>query len=129
MSHRPFAELRAAIEADPERRARVEAYRRAIRDALAIAELRALRGATQEQVAVALGVGEENVAQLERQDDLYLSVLGGYVAALGGRLEVNAVFPDCTVALVGRPGEPGSSSERTRAPATAAATGATAAGP
>ena len=124
MSHRPFAELCAPIAADPERRARVEAYRRAIRDALALAELRALRGATQEQVAHALGVGQENVARIERQDDLYLSALGGYVAALGGRLEVNAVFPDCTVALVGRHDEPGAASEATPAPDTASATGA-----
>ena len=129
MSHRPFAELRAAIEADPERRARVEAYRRAIHDALALAELRARRGGIQEQVALALGVSQEDVARLERQDDLYLSALGEYVAALGGRLEVSAVFPDGTVALVGRPGEPGSSAEAARAPETAAATGATVAQP
>lgn len=111
MSHRPFAELRAAIEADPERRARVDEYRRAMRDAVALAELRAECGVTPEQVATALGVGQEDVSRIERQDDLYLSALGEYVAALGGRLEVNAVFPDRTVTLVGPQGEPGSSSK------------------
>ena len=106
MSHRPFAELRAAINADPTRRARVDEYQRAMRDALALAELRAECDATPEDVASALGVSQEDVAQIEGQDDLYLSTLGDYIAALGGRLEVNAVFPERTVRLIRRQGEP-----------------------
>jgi hypothetical protein len=39
-----------------------------------------------------------------KQDDLYLSTLGEYVEALGGRLEVRAVFPDQVIALEVRPG-------------------------
>jgi hypothetical protein len=35
------------------------------------------------------------------EGDLYLSVLSRYVAALGGRLEVHAVFDDETVTLPG----------------------------
>jgi hypothetical protein len=45
---------------------------------------------------------QSNVSRLERQDDLYLSTLQGYVEALGGQLEVSAVFPEERIAL--RPG-------------------------
>jgi hypothetical protein len=34
------------------------------------------------------------------QDNIYLRTLGSYIEALGGQLEVGAVFPDETVVLV-----------------------------
>lgn len=40
------------------------------------------------------------VSRIEREEDVYLSTLRRYVAALGGELEINAVFPDRTVSLV-----------------------------
>lgn len=97
---RPFAELVAEAEADPVRRARIATYKRAMEDALALAEIRAERGMTQTAVAETLGVSQANISRIEHEEDLYLSTLRGYVAALGGRLEVNAVFPDGTVPLV-----------------------------
>ena len=69
-------------------------------DVLAIEELRAGRKLTQEQVAQALGVSQANVSQIEHQDNIYLRTLSSYVEALGGQLEVRAVFPDETVVLV-----------------------------
>lgn len=44
-------------------------------------------------------VTQANLSRIEHQDDLYLSTLRGYVEALGGRLELRAVFPDQTVDL------------------------------
>jgi len=58
---------------------------------------------TQEQVAQALGVSQANVSQIEHQDNIYLRTLSSYIEALGGQLEVRAVFPDETVVLA-RPG-------------------------
>jgi transcriptional regulator with XRE-family HTH domain len=69
-------------------------------DALALAELRSQRGVTQQDVAGKLRVTQANISRIEHEEDLYLSTLRGYVAALGGELEVNAVFPDGKVALV-----------------------------
>jgi DNA-binding XRE family transcriptional regulator len=97
---RPFAELAAKAKADPVGRARIEAHKRAMRDALALGELRSEVGATQHQVAEVLGVSQANVSRIEREEDVYLSTLRRYVAALGGELEINAVFPDRTVSLV-----------------------------
>ncbi len=97
--HRKFSELRAAIEADPVRRARLTQHVEAMRDVLALSELRKARGATQSAVAQALEVTQANVSRLEHEEDVYLSTLRSYVAALGGRLEVTAVFPDGTFSI------------------------------
>jgi hypothetical protein len=34
------------------------------------------------------------VSKIEHRTDIYLSTLAGYVEALGGKLEIRAVFPD-----------------------------------
>ena len=96
---KPFAELAAKVKADPVRRARIEIEKQAIRDALALAALRSERGVTQSMVAETLGVTQANISRIEHEEDLYLSTLRDYVAALGGELELVAVFPDATVTL------------------------------
>ncbi len=95
-----FDNLRAQIDSDPRRRERVERHKRAIRDAIALGRLRESRNVTQQQMARALDVSQANVSRIEHEEDLYLSTLRSYVAALGGHLEVNAVFPEETVELV-----------------------------
>jgi DNA-binding XRE family transcriptional regulator len=96
---RPFKELRASIDADPVRRARVDDAKHAMREALALSELRASRDVTQQVLAEALDVTQPNVSRIEHEDDVFLSTLRSYVEALGGRLEVRAVFDDLTVDL------------------------------
>ncbi len=86
--------------ADPVRRERVEIIKRAMEDALALAKLRTQQDTTKQDVAGKLGVTQANTSRIEHEEDLYLSTLRSYVAALGGELEVNAVFPDGKVALV-----------------------------
>ena len=66
--------------------------RRALRDALGLARIRAERRVTQVELAVRLDRSQGNVSELERRSDVYLSSLREYVEALGGELEVNAVF-------------------------------------
>ena len=56
---KPFAELAAKAKADPVRRARIEEYRRAIDDALALADLRNQRGVTQRE-ANEIGIVERD---------------------------------------------------------------------
>jgi DNA-binding XRE family transcriptional regulator len=59
--------------------------------------LRALRQAhqlTQEEVAGILGIEQNAVSKLEKRSDLLLTTLSRYVAALGGRLNLVAEFPD-----------------------------------
>lgn len=94
---RSFKELKAPIDGDTVRRARVEDAKRAMRQAHALAELRASRDITQQELAGALHVSQPNVSRIEHQDDFYLSTLRSYVEGLGGRLELRAVFEDQTV--------------------------------
>jgi DNA-binding XRE family transcriptional regulator len=97
---RPFAELAEKVKADPVRRERIAIGKRALEDALALAKLRAQQDKTQQEMAEILGVTQANISRIEHEEDLYLSTLRSYVAALGGELEVNAVFADGKVALV-----------------------------
>lgn len=91
---RSFKELRERVVADPERRERVEEIGRAYDAVLELADLRESLGITQAELAGSLGVSQPNVSKLESKEDIRLSTLSGYVAALGGRLEIRAVFPD-----------------------------------
>ena|SRR5438445_1952870 len=96
---RNFKELTAKIDADPRRRARVDRYKRAALDAMKLADLREGRELRQTDVAQVLGVSQANVSRLEGESDVYLSTLRNYVKALGGSLEIQAVFPDQRVSL------------------------------
>lgn len=81
---------------------RVAAMKQAAVDAAVIADLvedRKGSGITQAALAEVLGVSKARVSAIEHQRDLYLSTLRDYVEALGGRLEVTAVFDDRRVAI------------------------------
>jgi transcriptional regulator with XRE-family HTH domain len=92
--HKSFKILSDRIDADPERRARVEEIERTYDEVLALANLRESRGVTQAQLAESLGVSQPNVSKVERTEDVHLSTIINYVAALGGHLELKAVFPN-----------------------------------
>ena len=101
-----FRELRETFLNDPERgverREEVEALGRAYEALVALHELREAAGATQADVAHDLGVSQPYVAKLEKRGDMSLTTLSSYLAALGGRLEVRAIFtehPEDNVAL------------------------------
>ncbi len=62
-------------------------------------ELRRARQMTQAKLAESLGVNQGEVSKIEHRTDLYLSTLTEYVEALGGRLEIRAVFRDREVRI------------------------------
>jgi hypothetical protein len=64
-------------------------------------ELRKALGKTQLEVSKAAEMAQAKVSEFERRDDHVLSVLRRYVEALGGKLEVSAVFDDKRVRLKG----------------------------
>lgn len=95
MTPKNFNRLRQnARERDPNWDANVAEREQAMRDALALAELRQSRHITQVQLAETLGISQGNVSRLEARSDVYLSTLRSYVEALGGHLEIAAVFSD-----------------------------------
>jgi len=61
-----------------------------------LATLRDLRHAverTQEEVATALGAGQDTISRLEQRSDMLLSTLKRYVEAMGGKLNLVANRP------------------------------------
>lgn len=94
MAKRKFNELaERARQRDPAAwDAGVAERRRAMQDALALGELRNSRNITQVQLAEQLGISQGNVSRLEARSEVYLSTLCSYVEALGGHLEIAAVF-------------------------------------
>jgi hypothetical protein len=91
-------------KASPETRERVK------REALAeyaemerigVGVIRVARQQTQVAVAEQMHVPQSAVSRLENQNDCLLSTLRKYVGALGGTLEMSAVFPDGAVELDG----------------------------
>jgi transcriptional regulator with XRE-family HTH domain len=92
--HRPFSELRDKLRADPERAARIDAMEIAIENALALAEMRRSRGVTQKQLAETMHVSQANISRIEHGEDAQLSTIQRYISALGGHLELRAIFPD-----------------------------------
>ena len=101
-----FNELRERPERNtPERRANVAEYRHAMEDAIALGKLRESRNVTQVDLAAELGITQGSVSRLEGRSEIYLSTLRSYIEALGGHLEIAAVFDDQRVPVtVGDPG-------------------------
>jgi len=92
-----FKELQAKMSS--ERRARNEAAAAKMIDEMALDELREARDLTQEQLARLLHVNQAAVSKMERRADMYITTLQGVIKAMGGRLEIRAVFPNGVVRI------------------------------
>ena len=89
--------LRATIS--PERR---DANRLAAQQMMAempLEELRTARNITQTHLASLLQITQASVSKMEKRTDMYVSTLRSFVQAMGGELEIRAIFPDGTVKI------------------------------
>jgi DNA-binding XRE family transcriptional regulator len=96
---RTLNDIRAKRPLSSDARKRVDDIKRAMQLEIALAELRELRGASQTQLAETLGTSRPNVGRIEKELDVRLSTLERYVEALGGKLEIHAVFDDADIKL------------------------------
>jgi len=87
------------IRSRPGAAERIESHKDAMRTAIHLARLREEVDATQVELATLMNTTQENVSRIERSTNPYLSTLAGYVGALGGTLEINAVFDDRVIPL------------------------------
>lgn len=86
--------------------ARAELYERLLQAEERIAHALYQRGVDHPVVEAALDAIDERMSDDERREDLYLSALSHYVEALGGRLEVRAVFDEDAIVVRRAPDEP-----------------------
>lgn len=60
---------------------------------LLLSEMRILAGRSQRELAEALGIKQPSLSKLENQSDMQISTLQRIVEALGGQVQVLALFP------------------------------------
>jgi len=83
----------------PERVAAARARARKIIEEMPLQQLRNAREMTQARLAEILEMDQGNISKLEKRTDMYLSTLRSYIEAMGGELEIRAVFPDGDVKI------------------------------
>jgi hypothetical protein len=96
---RPTRRWKDVIADQPVNEMRVAIYERLMEAEERIAHARYRRGVAHEVVDAALDAVDERMSDEERREDLYLSALRYYVEALGGQLEVHAVFDDEAIVI------------------------------
>jgi transcriptional regulator with XRE-family HTH domain len=94
---RKFQELREKMSTESQERARAKTQE--LLAEMALDELREARKLTQEQLAELFHVGQPAIAKMEKRADMYISTLRGVIKAMGGDLEIRAVFPDGNVRI------------------------------
>ena len=97
MPTRNFRKLVGAMPAN--RQAKIAKRVRETIAAMPLDELRKASEMTQAKLAETLGVNQGEISKIEHRTDLYLSTLADYIEALGGRLEIRAVFSDREVRI------------------------------
>lgn len=99
MPARHIDEIRRRRPLSKDARQRVDKIKRAMQLEVSLAELREARGVSQAAVADILETSRPNVSRIEKEIDVRLSTLERYVEALGGKLELHAVFADSDIKL------------------------------
>jgi hypothetical protein len=103
MADRPTRTWNEIRRQRPLNESRVATYKRLMDAEVRLEGVRRRRGIHQATIAEALETSESDASKPE--DDVYVSTLARYVAALGGYLEVRAVFGDETITLVREPAD------------------------
>jgi DNA-binding XRE family transcriptional regulator len=62
-------------------------------------QLREARSLTQVNLAKVLNVNQGAVSRMEKRTDMYVSTLRNFIQAMGGQLQVKAIFPDGEVEI------------------------------
>ena len=94
---RNFRELEVKMPAAARERAAEKA--KEMIAGMPLQHLRNAREMTQARLAEVLEMDQGNISKLEKRTDMYLSTLRSYVEAMGGELEIRAVFPDGDVKI------------------------------
>ncbi len=94
---RKFEELTKNIS--KERRERIDAKKELLLKEMELAELRQALSLTQSTLAETLGVGQAEISKIENRTDMFVGTLRRFIKAMGGDLEIRAVFPDRAITI------------------------------
>lgn len=95
-----FSQLRERLrQRDPEADRKIDVFKAEMERELTLAELRRALDFTQQQIAASLDTNQSGVSRIEHQTDLFISTLRSYIEAMGGKLELRAIFPDGEVSI------------------------------
>ncbi len=83
----------------PVSRARAKKRANTILKRMTLDELRKDRKMTQGKLALAMKMEQSEVSRLEKRSEVKLGTLRNYISALGGYIEIRAVFPDKNVEI------------------------------
>ena len=95
----PTRSWKDVLGGEPVNEQRAALYARLMRAQERIAHSRYERGVDDQLVQDALDAADERLSEAEQREDLYVSTLAHFVEALGGHLEVRAVFDDDVVVV------------------------------
>jgi transcriptional regulator with XRE-family HTH domain len=79
-----------------------ERIRQSVKEAagvMTLYQLREARSLTQVNLAKVLNVNQGAVSRMEKRTDMYVSTLRNFIQAMGGQLQVKAVFPEGEVEI------------------------------
>jgi DNA-binding XRE family transcriptional regulator len=94
---RKFSELYSKLPTAS--RERVESRVAAYKAEMALEDLRRTRNFTQVDIARNLGIAQGAVSKIEKRSDMHVGTLRKHIEAMGGSLQLRAIFPDTEVPL------------------------------
>ena len=83
----------------PEQEEETRQYVKSVAEAVSLNQLREARSLTQANLASVLGVNQGSVSKMEKRTDMYVSTLRSFIQAMGGQLQIKAVFPEGEVEI------------------------------
>jgi DNA-binding transcriptional regulator YiaG len=83
----------------PEQEAEIERQVKNAAAVMTLYQLREARNLTQVSPARVLNVNQGAVSRMEKRTDMYVSTLRNFIKAMGGQLQVKAVFPEGEVQI------------------------------
>jgi transcriptional regulator with XRE-family HTH domain len=96
MAHK-WKDIRRKLSSEKE--AEVRRYVRSVVETVSLNQLREARKLTQENLAAILRINQGSVSKMEKRTDMYVSTLRNFVEAMGGQLQIRAVFPEGEVLI------------------------------
>src|SRR5450759_5830700 len=94
---RKFRELEARMSSEASTTSNAIHHR--LKESIALEDLRDALRMTQQELAQTLNVDHSAVSKLEHRTDMYISTLRRCIAAMGGQLEIRAIFPEGSVRI------------------------------